>query len=260
MAGDWVKIEHATPDKPEIDAMANALGIDHDAVFGKCVRLWVWVDQQSVDGDALSVTKTFIDRLVRYDGFADAMIGAGWLTVENDKFSIPNFDRHNGQTAKTRGLTNKRMKRYRNATSVTKSSPEKRREELNPSGEKKKRMPDEVWDAVEELFFPSGVAPSEKTRVGKIVRDLKAKSATPDQIRSRHNAARAQWDKPFGPEALVKNWDTIKSTATDGCPDPANREDWWKDEDGTWIRKDTAEYGRRVIAFERRRRERNGSL
>jgi hypothetical protein len=135
MASDWIKLEHTTPDKPEVVRMAAILGIDQDAVLGKLTRLWIWADAQTVSGDALSVTETFIDRHVRLDGFAQAMVSVGWLRCLKTGLLFPNFDRHNGETAKARGLTAKRMKRLRDANSVTNSAPEERREE------KSKRIP-----------------------------------------------------------------------------------------------------------------------
>ncbi len=133
MAGDWIKLEHATPDKPEIVQMAATLKLDQDAVFGKCVRLWIWADQQTVDGNALSVTEPFIDRLTFCTGFAAALRHVGWLSGREGRLTIPNFDRHNGQTAKNRAQTKARVDRsrstQRNAASVAKTLPEKRREE-----------------------------------------------------------------------------------------------------------------------------------
>lgn len=142
MAGDWIKVQCTTPDKPEVVAMAERLGIDQDAVVGKLIRLWVWADQQTVDGDAVNVTPAFIDRLTYCPGFAAAAVAVGWLIDRQGRLSIPHFDRHNGQSAKNRALTadrNRRLrdktdepsqpKRQRDAASVTKSSPEKRREE-----------------------------------------------------------------------------------------------------------------------------------
>lgn len=113
MAGDWIKIESVTPDKPEIYIMANSLGIDPDAVMGKMLRIWIWADQQSRDGNALSVTLLAIDRIGCCDGLADAMIDAGWLSCEGDTITFPNFGRHNGQTAKQRGLTYNRQAKHR---------------------------------------------------------------------------------------------------------------------------------------------------
>lgn len=133
MAGDWIKVDITTPDKPEIDHIASLLNLDHDSILGKCVRIWIWADLQSVDGNALSVTESFLDRLTYCPGFASALREVGWLSGKNGKLSIPNFDRHNGQTAKNRALTGKRVQKSRNAASVTKTLPEieKRREESN---------------------------------------------------------------------------------------------------------------------------------
>ena len=135
MAGDWIKIQHALPDKPEVVKMAAELGIDQDAVTGKLVRLWIWADQQSVNGNGLSVTETFLDRVTFVTGFAQALRSVGWLEGEDGALSLPNFGRHNGTTAKTRANGQKRteLSRSRNAASVTeplaKALPEKRREE-----------------------------------------------------------------------------------------------------------------------------------
>ena len=139
MAGDWIKIEHALPDKPEVMQMADLLGIDPDAVVGKLLRFWNWCDVQCVNGDALSVTKTFLDRITFCKNFAAAMIRVGWLVEDGETLSIANFDRHNGKTSKLRALANRRVAKNRqcNAPSVTnvtlpplqKALPEKRREE-----------------------------------------------------------------------------------------------------------------------------------
>lgn len=146
MAGDWIKVEHATPDKPEVVKLADMLGIDQDAVVGKLLRLWIWADQQSVSGNAITVTNSFLDRLVFCPGFAVGLVKVGWLNGRNGLLSIPNFDRHNGQTAKNRANTNRRVANHRkgvNAKIVTdvtheplqKPLPEKRREENNTIGE-----------------------------------------------------------------------------------------------------------------------------
>jgi len=136
MAGDWLKFETSTLDKPEVWAIAQTLGIDPDAVVGKLLRVWSWFDQQSTSGNAPSVTKALLDRASGVTGFCDAVIKAGWMLDDGENISLPNFERHNGKTAKTRAQTGKRVKDHRftveqdcNAPSVTKALPEKRREE-----------------------------------------------------------------------------------------------------------------------------------
>lgn len=139
MAGDWIKLEHTTPDKEEVVQMATTLQLDQDSVVGKCIRLWIWADQNSVDGNALRVTDTFLDRLTNCPGFANALREVGWLLGRDGRLAIPNFCRHNGQSAKRRALTKDRVGALRvaqsqcNAVSVTKSVPEKRREEVHPT-------------------------------------------------------------------------------------------------------------------------------
>lgn len=134
----WIKFEHETLDKQEMSQIAALLDIDIDSAVGKCLRLWVWADQQSVDGDALSVTQAFIDRITFQPGFAKALLSVGWLDGRDGRYSIPNFDRHNGETAKKRAQTAKRMAAKRNkcdaksdATSVTNGAPRERERERN---------------------------------------------------------------------------------------------------------------------------------
>ena len=129
MAGDWIKMEHALPDKPEVWAIADELDLDPDAVVGKLFRVWVWFDQHTENGNAPSVTGKLLDRQVGVTGFLNSLIKVGWIVQDDTGLSVSNFERHNGQTSKKRALTNKRVKRLRNANDVTKALPEKRREE-----------------------------------------------------------------------------------------------------------------------------------
>ena len=144
MAGDWIKIEKATMDKPEVFEMAEYLKLDPDAVAGKLMRVWGWFDDHSEDGSATVTVRALLDRLTGVTGFTDSMEAVGWLVVDGDTMTLPNFGRHNGQTAKARALTAKRVSKSKgksnakgNAVSVTSTvtstvtSPlaEKRREE-----------------------------------------------------------------------------------------------------------------------------------
>ena len=113
MRRPWIKVETATPDKPEICAIASRLRMDEDMVVGKLVRLWSWVALNRVDGSDLGVTLEFIDKLVSRKGFSAALCHAGWLIERDGKLSLPNFDRHNSDLAKTRALTSQRVARHR---------------------------------------------------------------------------------------------------------------------------------------------------
>jgi len=131
----WIKIETCTPDKPEIWQLAAELDIDPDAAFGKLFRMWVWFDAHTENGDAPSVTVVTLDRLVGCHGFASGVIKVGWLIEKDGRIMVPNFGRHNGETAKKRALTAKRNSemraRKRDASVTLDASPreDKRRED-----------------------------------------------------------------------------------------------------------------------------------
>jgi len=148
MAGDWIKVCHVTPDKPEVWKLAELLNMDPDAVLGKLMRIWIWADQQTIDGNATSVTLALLNRISGVTGFAEAMLNDSvkWLKKDEEgNLLLPNFDNHNGETAKKRAQANKRQARHRaglgdcktdlsrhcHAVSVTKASTreEKRRED-----------------------------------------------------------------------------------------------------------------------------------
>jgi type IV secretory pathway VirB10-like protein len=122
MAGDWIKFETSTLDKPEVHVIACELDIDPDAVVGKLLRVWSWFDQHSENGDAPETLMRLLDRHTGIEGFCDAMQQAGWLVVDNSKIKLPNFHRHNGETAKKRALKNERQSRWRNKNVDTKAS------------------------------------------------------------------------------------------------------------------------------------------
>lgn len=115
MAGDWIKLETVTPDKPEVLRMADMLGIAPEHVLGCLIRVWIWADQQSLDGNALTVTEASLDRIARNAGVTLAMCEVGWAKKVSTGYSLTNFERHNGKTAKNRGLTAQRASRFRNA-------------------------------------------------------------------------------------------------------------------------------------------------
>lgn len=143
MAGDWLKFEVNTPEKPEVLAITIEMGWDDpDLTVGKLLRVWRWFDQHTQEGNANNVTPALLDRIVGVTGFCQAMANVGWLTIEEGGVSLPNFDRHNGATAKKRVLTAKRVAKHKanakvndagNAASVTEALPieEKIREDID---------------------------------------------------------------------------------------------------------------------------------
>lgn len=168
MAGDWIKLQKDTPDKPEVLAIAARMNLDPDAVVGKLVRIWSWFDTHTIDGNANSVTFALLDRLAGVTGFAEQMTFVGWLDQKGHLLTLPNFEYHNGETAKKRALGKNRQEKRRsndesnansNASSVTETLPEKRREEKSIDIQKERATsvacpPDvdqQIWDDWKQL-------------------------------------------------------------------------------------------------------------
>jgi hypothetical protein len=177
MAG-WIKFEADTPEKPEVLAMTVSLGWDDpDLTVGKLLRVWRWFDQQTLEGNAQGVTAALLDRIVGVTGFASAMAKVGWLIVTDDGISLPNFERHNGETAKSRALTAKRVSKHKgnakgNASSVSGSlESELPRKEKNREDKKQNTArvtalssADLVADGVEENVAQEFIAMRAKKR------------------------------------------------------------------------------------------------
>lgn len=74
--------------------------------------------------------------------------------------------------------------------------------------EKKNRKTNPLWDALEAFFYPSGIAPGQRKHVGALVRDFKAKGATPDEIHKRADRYKRAWpDFACTPNSLLEHWD-----------------------------------------------------
>lgn len=115
MAGDWIKVESATADKPEVLRLARALKISRVTAFGAVVIFWSWLDRNASDGVVDGVVGDDVDALVGIPGFAAALQGVGWLALDAKimRLTVPNYGRLNGQSAKNRALKNARQARWR---------------------------------------------------------------------------------------------------------------------------------------------------
>src|SRR5262249_33614989 len=76
------------------------------------------------------------------------------------------------------------------------------------------RPPNPIWDAVCATFGMNPQTESERSRVGRVVRDLNIKGATPEEITRRFGCYVAKWPNAARtPEALLKHWDQFPPAA-----------------------------------------------
>jgi len=140
MAGDWIKMRVDLAEDPAVIAMASSLQVHETHVVGMLHKVWAWADRHAENGHAKNVTVSWLDRYIGVTGFSQAMQEAGWLLVDNG-VRFPDFDRHNGESAKKRAhaTERKRLERVRHKEVTTLSRKvsdksvtreEKRREEV----------------------------------------------------------------------------------------------------------------------------------
>jgi hypothetical protein len=132
MAGDWIKVEHATLDKPEVLRMAELLGIKRREMLGLLLDFFVWLDRNSCHGCVTHMSRMSLDDVTHMAGFSAALCDVGWASIDDITgiMTLKNWDRHNGNPAKTRALAKDRKvtQRSRKGHSNTVTREEKRRD------------------------------------------------------------------------------------------------------------------------------------
>lgn len=132
MAGDWIKVEHATIDKPEVLRAAEMLGIERRECLGLFFDFWIWLDKNlsEICPDFVrNVSRKSLDDVLHCDGFAATLESIGWAKWDDKTWTlhVVNADRHNGNTAKTRALDadRKRKQRAKSVRVLSGKCPEK---------------------------------------------------------------------------------------------------------------------------------------
>lgn len=262
MAGDWIKVEHTTPDKPEVVKLAEILHMDDpDFVLGKLWRFWAWADANTQDG-ILKTKYAHIDRVVYCPGFARGLVSVGWLQGREGALVIPNFDRHNGNSSKARALEAeaKRIRRSLkdqsdNVSDIVSDNgptscptvvrhnvgPEKRREESNTTtttttGREVCQFPQDVSEVdrfmAAQVLHPLGDELSrcaerffnEQSAVG-----WRNKHGVPlSDWRPLARQYAATWARNNHADSGLKPANTAGTTSK-STPKPSRRDDFWKD-------------------------------
>ncbi|MDD2707539.1 MAG: hypothetical protein PHV34_05970 [Verrucomicrobiae bacterium] len=104
MAGDWIKMRCNLDTDPAVIQISSGLKKDRYFVVGRLHKLWSWANEHLEDGQNVPVDSAFLDSLVECPGFAEQLRHVHWLSGRDGDLSFPNFERHNGSSAKTRAL------------------------------------------------------------------------------------------------------------------------------------------------------------
>ncbi len=180
------------PTDGRIVRMMSALNADRLRTLGGLMSAWCLLDEHTETGKLDGYTPSAFDEIIGFPGLAAAMQAVGWLEIGDGYLQAPDFERHNGATAKRRAQESVRKMSARNADKCpqekrTKSAPEKRREEKRISdtqtnAKARASTPEEL----EEFAISIGCQPAQGTAAfwrwqgngwmndGKPIKDWKA--------------------------------------------------------------------------------------
>jgi hypothetical protein len=116
MAGDWIKMRTNLWDDPRVSRLADATRTGEATVIGGLYWLWSTADQHSVDGRLDGYTLAQVDRKTGIKGFGRALVSVGWLAEHEGGVTIPEFNAHNGASAKRRATETRRKESARAGT------------------------------------------------------------------------------------------------------------------------------------------------
>jgi hypothetical protein len=102
-------------DHPKVVRMAGMLKSDCLRVVGALHAVWSIFDEHSPDGLLEFYTLRVMDEKIGWRGFSAAMQAVGWLEESESGLHAPDYEDHNGTSAKRRALDAKRKKEGRDA-------------------------------------------------------------------------------------------------------------------------------------------------
>lgn len=115
----WIKMRTDLRQDPAVMQLSNLLRLPRDHVVGLLHRFWSWADGQTADGRIPFVSFDDVDDEVGHKGFAAALKEVGWLKKVTEEpgggILIPNFERHNGESAKRRATDSERKRQDRSS-------------------------------------------------------------------------------------------------------------------------------------------------
>jgi hypothetical protein len=113
----WIKVRSGLINHPKVQKMAWSLRPGDPSrlalVLGAMIQVWMMADQHA-DGEALpGMSAETLDLMVGLPGFANAMGTVGWLEEVEGSLLLPNYQEHNGSTAKKRAEDQRRKQSVR---------------------------------------------------------------------------------------------------------------------------------------------------
>lgn len=125
----WIKMRIDLVTHPKVVRIASAICpqsvrdvSNKFLAIGGLLAVWGVFDTHSTDGVIVGYTPESLDGVVGLDGISRAMMAVGWLSFDGaETLTLPEFEEHNGQSAKRRAEDQKRKKNGRKSATCPQS-------------------------------------------------------------------------------------------------------------------------------------------
>lgn len=113
---NWIKVNSNLRTSPKLVTVASRLSVTPVTALGAICTAWMLADEHAGESGLLKhINLQTLDTMIGVDGLAEAMAFVGWLEETEDGVQFVDYQEHNGSTAKTRALAQKRQSRKRHA-------------------------------------------------------------------------------------------------------------------------------------------------
>lgn len=214
MAGDWIKLRADLLTHPKVVRIATILNADRLRVIGGLHAVWCLFDVHSSDGMLDGYTSEVLDGHLGWLGFSAAMIKVRWLEENGENLTVPEFDKHNGQSAKRRAQETERKRLAREQEDLSAIVADKKRSKEQKRTEDKK---EDKEPAAKTFVLPDWIPQETWTLYCKVRSDRKAKNepqvlslilkelekfrdAGYDPLQSLNNSITNSWTGVFEPK------------------------------------------------------------
>ena len=119
--GDWIKVDHDLPTKPEVQAIADACRMSRYTVVGYLIEVWIWADKHTFpQSDRVLVPGGSLTTIAKAVGVPQkllrAMCSVGWLQVDGDHVVFPGLRKYMSRNKKERERKQKARDKERTET------------------------------------------------------------------------------------------------------------------------------------------------
>ena len=113
---NWIKVNSNLRTSPKLVTVASRLSVTPVTALGAICTAWMLADEHAGESGLLKhINLQTLDTMIGVDGLAEAMAFVGWLEETEDGVQFVDYQEHNGSTAKTRALAQRRQSRKRHA-------------------------------------------------------------------------------------------------------------------------------------------------